>query len=110
MEAEPEEHIVGCSDAVRVIRGRAVPVTKSSAAVFDLCRTGHRVTFDLGEDGSGQSSLAHKKTGEKTPMKLENKVWHFDVDVIPKADTDAVLAEIEKPGDLCPFGEQVLRP
>ena len=57
-------------------------------AVHDLCKTGHRVVFDLNFDATGKvqrdnSHLYHKGTSSTTPLTLKNITWDLSIDVRP---------------------------
>ena len=72
----------------RAIRTRVADVFRPLLAVYDLCKTGHRVVFDFEFDASGQlqrdnSHLFHKETSNSTALTLKNRTWDLGVDVLP---------------------------
>ena len=98
---------------VRVARGRVVPgVAKNLMSVYDMCTSGHRVVFELGEDGSDRSYITHRPTGSQTPMHLRNRVWELDLDVAPYSQIQSVLpsSDVCMQELLCPFQGQGLNP
>ena len=50
-----------------------------------MCLAGHRVVFDVAEDGTDLSRAEKKQTGEKTTFKLRNHVWELEVKITPTA-------------------------
>ena len=67
--------------------------------VYDMCKSGHRATFELDDEGRGRSVIEHRATGARTPLHLRNKVWEIDATIIPFGEdllpTSAELCSIE---------------
>ena len=92
---------------IRGLKGRSMKVKRTLVAVYDMCKAGHRVVFDLDEPGS---YAEHKMTGERQPFILRGRTWDMDLELVPFADTKAAYAEMrealpQKP--LCLFQRQV---
>ena len=81
--------LVSSQGVVRGLKGRSVDVSKMLLSVYDMCKAGHRVVFDL--DGS---FAEHKTTGQKTNFILRNNTWDLDLEIVPY--TQAKAADYEK--------------
>ena len=96
--------------ALRGLRPRVGKVKKALIAVYDMCKAGHRVVFDL----EGDEDLSHaenKATGERTKFNLRKRVWEIDAKVPPYNNTNAVWSQAAAaPKSICPFEGQVAWP
>ena len=82
------ELVAGDDDDPQVLRARVADVVRPLLAVYDLCKTNHRVIFELDFDDKGNvvkdhSHLLHRKTQRKTPLRLKNRTWDLNLDVRP---------------------------
>ena len=85
----------------KAIRSRVCDVVRPLLAVFDVCKTGHKVILDIDFDEHGKlqrdnSHIYHKATSSVTPLTLNNRTWDLSVDVLPY--------------NARPFGRQASRP
>ena len=57
------------------------------------------------------SYVLHKKTGQTIKPELRNRTWDLDVQVVPYAESTALLEKTvgERNGQLCPFQRQAPR-
>ena len=77
-----------------------------------MCAAGHRVVFDFDSNKRELSHSENKLTCDRTSLKLRNRVWELEVNIIPKAETEDILTKMQEQNveDLCPFEGQVLWP
>ena len=73
----------------RGLNMRVVGSRKSLTSVYDMCSAGHRVVFDMPLHGADLSSAENKGRTETTTLKLRNRVWKFELKMIPKAETES---------------------
>lgn len=58
-----------------------VDVTRPLMSAFECADKGNRIVYDM-----GGSYVERKSTGQKIPLRLENKLWYLDVWVkVPRA-------------------------
>ena len=102
--------VVTTASCVKGVRVRVTKVRRALMSVYDMCSVGHRVVFDIG-DGVDMSYVLHKKTGQTIKPELRNRTWDLDVQVVPYAESTALLEKIvgERNGQLCPFQRQAPR-
>ena len=102
--------VVTTAGSVKAVRARVTKVRRALISVYDMCRTGHRVVFDM-EDGVDMSYVVHKKTGQTIKPVLRSRTWDLDVEVVPYAESTVVLEKIakESSGQLAPFQRQAPR-
>ena len=86
-------------------------VKKMLVSVWDMCKAGHCVHFDL-EHGS---YAKHNQTGSVVPFTLNGKTWDMELDLIPFSETDSIMKKIREENtkieQLNPLGEgQVIFP
>ena len=74
-------------------------------SVYDMCKAGHRVTFELDDEGRDCSVVEHRATGARTQLHLRNNVWEIDATVIPFGEDPQLVS-----ADLCPFHGQASQP
>ena len=77
------------------MRARACEVRKPRISVYDMCKAGHLVTFDIDEDGVDRSHAVHKGIGEITPFTLRKRVWEMDVEVVPPQEAQNINKSLE---------------
>ena len=87
-EEGQRELFAGDEDDPQLLRARVADVVRPLLAVYDLCKTNHRVIFELDFDEKGNvvqdhSHLLHRKTHRKTPLTLKNRTWDLSLDVRP---------------------------
>ena len=83
------------------IKGRSMDVKKMLISAYDLCETGHTVTFDLGPGGS---CAENKAIGERTPFALNGRTWDLEFDIVAFADAQKALKS--EPPVLCALERQ----
>ena len=87
---------------LRGAQGRVAPVHKNLTAVYDMMKAGHRVVFDLDEQGNDISHALHKATGTETRFIPNGRTWDMELQVVPYAEARKLLntttATIEKMG------------
>ena len=90
---------------VRYAKGRVVDnIAKNLMSVYDMCACGHKVVFELGSDGRDLSYIEHVSTGGHIPMRLRNRVWEHELDLMPyeRVRNDPSYRRAAT-GDLCPL-------
>ena len=76
---------------LRGAQGRVAPVHKNLTAVFDMMKAGHRVVFDLDEQGNDISHALHKATGTETRFIPNGRTWDMELQVVPYAEARKLL-------------------
>ena len=98
----------GC---IRGLKGRKSKVKKVLIAAYDVCAAGHKVVFDLDDEGS---YAENKKTGERIKMDLRGRTWEWEFEIVPYDDTRQIVKELaretKEKTTLCPFQRQVGAP
>ena len=84
---------------------RLVQVRKPLMSVYDMCRSGHRVIFELDDDGRDHSIIEHRATGARTQLHLRNNGWEIDATIIPFGEDLRLIS-----ADLCPVHGQASQP
>jgi hypothetical protein len=94
----------------KMMRMRVLDTTKPLISVYDLCRTGHRVVFEIDDEGNDLSHAVSRRFPHP-PLKFvrRNNVWDLDVSPIPHSANEKFF---ETNGQsiqryLCPFQGQV---
>ena len=91
---------------VRALRMRVVQTSKPLLSVYDMCKAGQRVTFEITPDGQSYSFAEHIKSGKRTWFTLRNNVWDIDVSPIPYHEVSrSGMSDLAR--DLAPFNRQV---
>ena len=68
---------------LRGAQGRVAAVHKNLTAVFDMMAAGHRVVFDLDEQGNDISHALHKASGTETRFIPNGRTWDMELQVVP---------------------------
>ena len=68
---------------LRGAQGRVAAVHKNLTAVFDMMAAGHRVVFDLDEQGNDISHALHKASGTETRFIPNGRTWDMELHVVP---------------------------
>ena len=58
---------------------QVAPVHKALGSVHQMMRKGSKVTFDIDESGRDVSSIVHKASGQRIPLRVENGVYVLDM-------------------------------
>ena len=58
---------------------QVAPVQKALGSVHQMVRKGSKVTFDTDESGRDVSSIVHKASGQRIPLRVENGVYVLDM-------------------------------
>ena len=59
----------------RAMAFQAAPVHKALGSVHQMVRRGNKVTFDTDECGRDVSSIVHKASGQRIPLRVESGVY-----------------------------------
>jgi hypothetical protein len=100
---------VAMQGATKMLRMRVLDTTKPLISVYDLCKTGHRVVFEIDEQGNDLSHAVRTREPYHTyKFTRRNNVWDLDVSPIPHSAMDNYF---ESEGEsvqryLCPFPGQ----
>ena len=68
---------------LRGAQGRVAAVHKNLTAVFDMMTAGHRVVFDLDDQGNDISHALHKASGTETRFIPNGRTWDMELQVVP---------------------------
>ena len=97
--------MLNVSGAVQCARMRSVQVRKPLMSVYDMCKSGHRVTFEFDDTGRDCSVIEHRGTGARTQLHLRGSVWEIDATIIPFGEDLQFIS-----ADLCPVHGQASQP
>ena len=72
-------------------------VTRALGSVSQMCRSGHRVVFNLPWDNAG-SYIQHVETGQKIWLTEKDGIYLLDVRIAPETKQAANKLDFGRPG------------
>ena len=94
--------------SLRVLRGGKFDVPRNLLSVSDLCKQGHKVCFQLDDNGADLSYIEHVLTGERTSMVFNGVTWDMECEVIPYEQAKETIETTERLSAL--GGDRARRP
>ena len=64
-------------------QGRLCDVHKNLSSVYDMCKAGHKVTFEIDDEGTDHSHSLHRQSGMIIRFELNGRVWDMELEVMP---------------------------
>eukprot|EP00971_Amphidinium_carterae_P082049 1623115-Amphidinium_carterae.3 len=80
-----------CQGKRKVLRMRRTKVKRGLLAVRDLLETGHRVVFELDDDGNDKSRVEHRESGDCLHFQYKRRVWELEIDVLPPSEAERLM-------------------
>ena len=97
--------IVSTNGEVRGLNMRRLETSKPLLSVYDMCKAGQKVVFEIADNGADMSHSVCRHSGKVTRFTLRNNVWDLDVTAIP-FNASKLYASNDSTRYLCPFPGQ----
>ena len=75
--------IVSTNGEVRGLSMRRLETSKLLLSVYDVCKAGQNVVFEIADKGADMSHSMCRHSGKMTRFTLRNNVWDLDVTATP---------------------------
>ena len=97
--------IVSTNGEMRGLNMRRLETSKPLLSVYDMCRAGQKVVFEIADDGTDMSHPMCRHSGKLTRFTLRNNVWDLDVTSVPR-NASQLYTSHDSTRYLCPFPGQ----
>ena len=97
--------IVSTNGEVRGLNMRRLETSKPLLSVYDMCKAGQKVVFEIADNGADMSHSVCRHSGKVTRFTLRNNVWDLDVTAIP-FNASKLYTSNDSTRYLCPFPGQ----
>ena len=82
--------------ALRGLRGGKFDIERDLIAVHDMCKAGHRVIFEIDDNGKDLSHAEHRKTGERVNFVPNGRCWDIEAEVVPYKEVQTALRSAKR--------------